>query len=86
VALHAIERVGAALVFGRQTTIAIPDSEVAFSSDSPLDLADVLPDWSAEDRLLLLSRPVFDPATLGRARFHNDNEGVVRGFRRRAGC
>ncbi len=80
VALHAVERVGAAMVFGRQATIAIPDGEIAFSSDSPLDLADVLPDWSAEDRLLLLSRPVFDPATLGRARFHNDNEGVVRGF------
>ena len=79
-ALHAVERVGAAMVFGRQVTITIPDSEGAFSSDSPLDLADVLPDWSAESRLLLFSRPVFDPATLGRARFHNDNYGVVRGF------
>jgi hypothetical protein len=39
-----------------------------------------LPDWSADDRLLLLSRPIFDPATLGRARFHNDNEGLVRGY------
>jgi hypothetical protein len=80
VAIRAVERVGAAMVFGRQATIAIPHSEIAFSSDSPLDLADVLPDWSADDRLLLLSRPVFDPATLGRARFHNDNDGVVRGF------
>src|SRR6185295_15656621 len=33
-----------------------------------------------DDRSLLLSRPIFDPATLGRARFHNDNDGVVRGF------
>ena len=24
------------------------------------------------------SRPVFDPATFGRARLHNDNEGVAR--------
>lgn len=79
-AVHAVERIGAAMVLGRKATIAIPDSEDAFTSDSPLDLADVLPDWSAEDRLLLLSRPVFDPATLGRVRFHNDNEGVVRGF------
>ncbi len=79
-ARHAVERVGAAMVFGRQATIAIPDGEVTFTSDSPLDLADVLPDWSPESRLLLLSRPVFDPATLGRARFHNDNVGVVRGF------
>ncbi len=27
-----------------------------------------------------LTRPVFDPATFGRARLHNDNEGVVRGY------
>ena len=79
-ALQAVERIAATMVFGRRATIAIPDSEVAFSSDSPLDLADILPDWSADDRTLLLSRPIFDPATLGRARFHNDNEGVVRGI------
>jgi hypothetical protein len=28
----------------------------------------------------LLARPVFDPATFGRARLHNDNEGVVSGY------
>jgi hypothetical protein len=27
-----------------------------------------------------LSQPVFDPATFGRARLHNDNEGAVRGY------
>ena len=79
-AFQAVERIGVAMVFGRRATIAIPDSDVANPSDSPLDLADVLPDWSADDRTLLLSRPIFDPATLGRARFHNDNEGVVRGY------
>ncbi len=79
-ARHALERVGAAMVFGRQATIKIPDGEIAFTSDSPVDLADVLPDCSAEKRLILLSRPIFDPATLGRVRFHNDNDGVVRGF------
>lgn len=79
-ALRAVERIGAAMVFSRRATIAIPDSEVAFTSDSPLDLADVLPDWSADDRTLLLSRPLFDPATLGRTRFHNDSAAVVRGY------
>ena len=80
-ALQAVERIGAALVFGRKATIAIPDMEVSLSTDTrPLDLADVLPDWSADDRALLLTRPIFDPATLGRARLHNDNEGVVRGY------
>lgn len=79
-AIQGVERIAAAMVFGRKNTVSIPDGEIAFTSDSPLDLADVLPDWSADDRLLLLSRPIFDPATLGRARFHNDNEGLVRGY------
>lgn len=79
-AVRAVERIAAAMVFGRQSTLRIPDSEVGFASDSPLDLAEVLPDWSAAERSALLSRPIFDPATLGRARFHNDNNGVVRGF------
>ena len=77
-ALHGVERIAAAMVFGRRATIAIPDRDIAFSSDTPLDLEKVLPDWSADERGLLLTRPIFDPATLGRARFHNDNEGVVR--------
>ena len=79
-ARHALQRVGSALVFGRKATIAIPDSELLRPDDlQPLDLARVLPDWSADDRLRLLSRPVFDPATFGRARLHNDNEEIVRG-------
>jgi hypothetical protein len=79
-ALHGVERIAAAMVFGRRATIAIPDRDIAFSSDTPLELEDVLPDWSADERGLLLTRPIFDPATLGRARFHNDNEGVVRSY------
>jgi hypothetical protein len=80
-AMEALERVGAALVFGRHTTIAIPDTEIVLSSDhSPLDLVDVLPDWGGDNRLRLLNRPVFDPATFGRVRLHNDNEGVVRAY------
>jgi hypothetical protein len=79
-ALRAVERVGAAMVFGRQTTIAIPDREAELASDSSLDLADILCDWSGDDRIRLLTRPIFDPATLGRVRFHNDNDGTVRSF------
>ncbi|HEY8128657.1 MAG TPA: hypothetical protein VIF39_08090 [Hyphomicrobium sp.] len=78
---QAIERIGAALVFGRKTTIAIPDSELILSNEElSLDLIQVLPDWSSEDRARLLTRPVFNPATFARVRLHNDNEGVVRGY------
>jgi hypothetical protein len=79
-ALQAVERIAASMVFGKQATIAIPDGELAFVAESALDLAEVLSDWSADNRLRLLTRAVFDPATLGRIRFHNDNEGVVRSY------
>jgi hypothetical protein len=80
-AFAALERIGAALVTARARTITIPDSTVHLSDEiPPLDLGDVLPDWSEEDRTRLLSRAVFDPATFGRARLHNDNEGVVSGY------
>lgn len=78
-AQRGLERIGAALVFGRQTTIAIPDKDAPIEDARPaVTIDDVLPDWPSEDRLQLLTRPAFDPATFGRARLHNDNEGVVR--------
>jgi len=80
-AKQGLERIGAALVFGRQTTVAIPDKDVPIEDDRVVaKIDDVLPDWSNEDRLQLLTRPAFDPATFGRARLHNDNEGVVRAY------
>jgi hypothetical protein len=80
-AQRGLERIGAALVFGRQTTIAIPDKDAPVEdARTTVKIDDVLPDWSNEDRLQLLTRPAFDPATFGRARLHNDNEGVVRAY------
>lgn len=80
-AQHGLERIGAALVFGRQTTIAIPDKDAPVEdARAAVKIEDVLPDWSNEDRLQLLTRPAFDAATFGRARLHNDNEGVVRAY------
>lgn len=76
-----LERVAATLVFGRRETISIPDAEIDLSADpDALDLGDALSDWSAQDRSRLITRAVFDPATFGRARLHNDNQGVVRGY------
>jgi hypothetical protein len=61
---HAVERIGAAMVFGRKSTMRVPDVEIALDADpSSLEIADVLPDWSPQGRLLLLARAVFDPAT-----------------------
>lgn len=79
--IRGLERIGAALVFGRQTSIAIPDKDAPLEDTrTAVKIDDVLPDWSNKDRVHLLTRPAFDPATFGRARLHNDNEGVVRAY------
>jgi hypothetical protein len=45
----ALQRIGSALVFGRKATIGIPDSELTLSDEErPLDVAQVLPDWTPE--------------------------------------
>jgi hypothetical protein len=80
-AMTALERIGAALVFGRATTIAIPDGQMDLDGgEGALKIQDVLPDYSGPERADLLIRPVFDPATFGRTRLHNDNLGVVRAY------
>jgi hypothetical protein len=80
-AMQWLERIGASLVFGRKATIAIPDADAPAPTDQDvLTIDSVLSDRSSSERQLLLSRPAFDPATFGRARLHNDNEGVVRAY------
>lgn len=79
-ALLGMERIGAALVFGRVDTIAIPDPELIAGDGREFDLEKILPDWSSQHRGRLLTRPAFDPATFGRVRLHNDNTGQVRSY------
>lgn len=80
-AMQGLERIGAAMVLGRHSTVAIPDAEVRIEDDRAVASIDgVLPDWSSADRQQLLARPALDPATFGRARLHNDNDGVVRAY------
>jgi hypothetical protein len=80
-AMEALERIGAALVLQRLDAIAIPDPTVDLSAAHPaLQLDDILADWGPEQRGQLITRPVFDPATGGYVRLHNDNNGVVRGY------
>lgn len=77
----AMERIGAALVFGRVGKLTVPDSDAAETEPADgFDLTSILPEWSAPDRAILSNKAVFDAATYGYARLHNDNEGTVRSF------
>ncbi|MGH8217722.1 MAG: hypothetical protein ACREUT_04025 [Steroidobacteraceae bacterium] len=80
-AVQALERIGVAMVFGRTEKIAVEDSSISLTATlEALRLEDVLPDWAPHERRRLLTRAVFDPATYGCVRLHNDNEGTVRAF------
>lgn len=76
---HALDRIGASFLFCGKDSLRIPTSGLDLASnENAMPLEVILPDWADGNRLLLLGRPVFDPATLGRARLHNDNEGTLR--------
>jgi hypothetical protein len=80
-AWSALERVGAAMAFGRVEKIVIPDSEVTLgSTPQGIRLNAILPDWNPDHLRRLLGRAVFDPSTFGHVRLHNDNEGLVRAY------
>lgn len=80
-AVSALYRVGASLVLQRVDRVAVPDTSLDLADrQAALSVENVLPDWSAADRTRLITRPIFDPASAGLARLHNDNEGAVRGY------
>jgi hypothetical protein len=80
-ARSAVERIGAALVLQRLDTIVVPDTNRETREDvAYLDLKDIIPDLSPAEQHAFINRPIFDPATPGFIRLHNDNEGEVRGF------
>ena len=77
-ATQAIERIGAAFVFGRTQQLIIPDSGVNLKElPNGYKLKDILPDWSDANQKTLMRRAVFDPATFGKLQFHNDNNGTI---------
>ena len=78
--IAALGRIAATMVFGRNDRIEIPDTELTLAASNAFRLRDILPDWPTDQLPMLLSRPAFDPASLGQVRLHNDNDGVVRGF------
>ncbi len=76
---RALDRIGASFLFCGKDSLRIPTSGLDLApAENAMPLEVILPDWGDGNRLLLLGRPVFDPATLGRARLHNDNEGTLR--------
>ena len=79
-AMAGLERIGAAMVFGRRDRIELPDTEIALGASEAFKLRDVLPDWPSEHLPMLLARPIFDPASPGQVRLHNDNQSVVRSY------
>lgn len=80
-AKSALERIGAGLLLCGKDALRVPtESFSTTTADHALPLDRLLPDWQSDAIMRLLGRPVFDPATLGRVRLHNDNEGTVRSY------
>ena len=66
------ERLALALALTRTRTIRSSDQTLDTSrTDNVLEAAEILPDWTEEERQTLLRRGLFDPATYGRVRFHH---------------
>jgi len=79
-AMRCLERVGAALVFGRQRDIAIPTGEVFEASTDALRLNEILDDLAPEKLSDFMNSAVFVAAGAGVVRLHNDNDGVVSSY------
>jgi hypothetical protein len=80
-ARRGLERIGAALHLCGHETLRVPTESIEpAATPDGLALETLLPDWPRDQQLRLLTRPVFDPATFGRVRLHNDNEETVRAY------
>jgi hypothetical protein len=66
------ERLALALALTRTRTIHSPEHALDLErAQGTLHPAQVLPDWSEDERQALLRRALFDPAPYGRVRFHH---------------
>jgi hypothetical protein len=66
------ERLALALALTRTRTIRSPEHALtADRAGCALEAAEILTDWTPEECQSLLRRPLFDPATYGRIRFHH---------------
>tara|TARA_E500000318_G_scaffold112037_1_gene133549 strand:- start:240 stop:4535 length:4296 start_codon:yes stop_codon:yes gene_type:complete len=67
-AAEGAKRLALALTMTRMRTMAVPDRT---PDSGALIASDVLTDWTSAQISSLLRRPLFDPATYGRVRFHH---------------
>jgi hypothetical protein len=59
-------------VLRRHEAFRLPnETEEVDAGSAAIDPTDVLPNWSRDDVLELLGRPIFDESTYGRVRFHH---------------
>jgi len=65
------ERLALALALTKKRTLRCPDESRTSSDNVALDPEVFLPDWTEAERMVLLRRSLFDPATYGRIRFHH---------------
>lgn len=67
-ARRGVRLLAAATTLMRIHTIKTPDCLPGIQG---IDAANVLPEWTAQERFILLSRPIFDEAIYGQVRFHH---------------
>jgi hypothetical protein len=67
-ALQGVRLLAAATTLAKTQTIRVPDGANYFEG---IDVKVLLSDWDDNDRLTLLSRPIFDGAIYGTVRFHH---------------
>lgn len=65
------ERLALTLTLTKKRTIRCPEESRTSSDNEALDPEVFLPDWTEAERMALLRRSLFDPATYGRIRFHH---------------
>ncbi|WP_050028199.1 hypothetical protein [Verrucomicrobium sp. BvORR034] len=71
-AMQGAQRLALALTLSHCRTIKSPEQVLELNvSETAIDASAILTDWTEEERQTLLRRPLFDPATYGRIRFHH---------------
>lgn len=70
-ALDGVERLALAMTLTKKRTIRSPEQSTETPNPASLDASEILTGWTEAEVKALLRRPIFDPATYGRVRFHH---------------